>query len=315
MDGNKQAEPVGALSDHPIQPLKTDEQGVIRFKENSIVTFLANGKLNELAKMGFPREDWVQLAQLIGYSLSGWGTLSYVSDEDWERANQTHPAPAVAQEPVGHVIGKPGCMEMAWLPHKKQVNVGDLLYTEAPAVAQDDVMFEAGKAAGRQEVKDAQSEPDFWAWVRNAYREPESTDFTIHNMEVAYQAGRAAAVAQEPVVQRTLGYEQGIQDAAKMLDTKADDYAKEFGFDDMGALEFSREAQREYHSTLVELAEEVRSMEATNLELAVAQPPADVVRELYETLMAAEVILSELGMGATCEMCNATLTKAKEHGL
>lgn len=48
---------------------------------------------------------------------------------------------------------------------------------------------------------------------------------------------------------------------------------------------------------------------------AVAHPPAEVVRELYETLMAAEFILSELGMGAACEMCNATLNKAKEHGL
>lgn len=66
----------------------------------------------------------------------------------------------------------------------------------APAVAGDAVVFEAGKAAGRQEVKDAQSEPDFWSWVRKAYREPESTNFTIHNMEVAYQAGRAAQPVQ-----------------------------------------------------------------------------------------------------------------------
>lgn len=94
----------------------------------------------------------------------------------------------------------------------------------------------------------------------------------------------APAVAQEPVVQRTLGYKQGIQDAAKKLDTKADDYAKEFGFDDMGALEFSREAQREYHSTLIELAEEIRSMEATNSTPTVAQLPAEVVRELVDLL-------------------------------
>ena len=35
---------------------------------------------------------------------------------------------------------------------------------------------------------------DFAAWIRQAYREPESTSFTIHNMEVAYQAGRASHV-------------------------------------------------------------------------------------------------------------------------
>jgi len=33
---------------------------------------------------------------------------------------------------------------------------------------------------------------DFWTWIRRAYREPESTQYTVHNMEVAYQAGRAA---------------------------------------------------------------------------------------------------------------------------
>lgn len=129
----------------------------------------------------------------------------------------------------------------------------------------------------------------------------------------------APAVAQEPVVQRTLGYEQGIQDAAKMLDTKANDYAKEFGFDDMGALEFSRETQRDYHSTLIELAEEVRSMEATNLELVVAQPPAEVVRELVEQLQRmVDFVTTGLEVKEDhpyVEMACATLTKAKEHGL
>lgn len=76
---------------------------------------------------------------------------------------------------------------------------GTELYTyPAVAVAHDTLMFEAGKAAGRQEVKDEQSTSDFWAWVRKAYREIESTDFTIHNMEVAYQAGRASAPAVAP---------------------------------------------------------------------------------------------------------------------
>lgn len=157
----------------------------------------------------------------------------------------------------------------------------------------------------------------------------------------------APAVAQEPVVRRTLGYEQGIQDAAKMLDTKADDYAKEFGFDDMGALEFSRETQREYHSTLIELAEEIRSMETTNPAPAVCQtcngngriggpsyyapdeggvlcpdcnhPPAEVVRELVEAL---EALALENGRNTgwedfpnEMERANRALKSAKEHGL
>ena len=98
-------EPVVRLADHPIQQLKTDKDGVLRFKENSIVRFLTEGRLNELAAMEFPREDWVQLAQLIGYSLSGWGTLSYVNDEDWERANQTPPAPVRLSSSQLLVIG------------------------------------------------------------------------------------------------------------------------------------------------------------------------------------------------------------------
>ena len=67
--------------------------------------------------------------------------------------------------------------------------------SEAQPVAEDGVIFLSGKAAGRQEVKDEQQSPDFWTWIRQAYREPESTKFTIYNMEVAYQAGRETAAS------------------------------------------------------------------------------------------------------------------------
>lgn len=33
--------------------------------------------LNQLALMPFNRDDWNQFAQLIGYSVSGFGDLSY----------------------------------------------------------------------------------------------------------------------------------------------------------------------------------------------------------------------------------------------
>lgn len=79
---------------HPIQPLYLDRHKVIRFHENKIVSFLARDRLNELAAMNcFSREDWQQLAQLIGYSLSGYGELSYVTDKAYERAAQTYPQP------------------------------------------------------------------------------------------------------------------------------------------------------------------------------------------------------------------------------
>lgn len=74
---------------HPVQPVEDDGCDVVRFKENKIVRHLLdNGgiDLNQIARLDFPREDHVQFAQLIGYSVSGFGELSYVSDEDYERA-------------------------------------------------------------------------------------------------------------------------------------------------------------------------------------------------------------------------------------
>ena len=71
---------------NPIQPLEKDSHGVLRFKENKIVRYLLdNGgiTLNDLATMDFSQDDSEQFAQLIGYSLSGFGELSYVSDETY----------------------------------------------------------------------------------------------------------------------------------------------------------------------------------------------------------------------------------------
>lgn len=73
---------------HPIQPLALDASGVLRFKENKIVDDLLSYSrergfgLNEIAVRDYTREDRQQLAQLIGYSLSGYGELtSYVDDD------------------------------------------------------------------------------------------------------------------------------------------------------------------------------------------------------------------------------------------
>ena len=73
----------------PIQPLYKDEDGVIRFQTNKIVrALLDTGKLNlnDIACLNFSQEDREQFAQLIGYSLSGFGELSYVSDETYGAA-------------------------------------------------------------------------------------------------------------------------------------------------------------------------------------------------------------------------------------
>ena len=51
---------------------------------------------------------------------------------------------------------------------------------------------------------------------------------------------------------------------AKLIDKKADDFAQGHGHDDMGGLSFGRgqqaDAKMDHHSTLVELAEEIRSI-------------------------------------------------------
>ena len=82
---------------HPMQPIGWDGD-VIRFKRNAIVRALldqctAHGSLdlNRISMMvatgAFSVEDQIQLVQLIGYSVSGFGELSYVPDDLVETAD------------------------------------------------------------------------------------------------------------------------------------------------------------------------------------------------------------------------------------
>jgi len=74
---------------HPIQPLERDDQGVMRFKPNKIVQHLLDHggiDLNQIASMDFTVDDREQFAQLIGYSLSGFSELHYVSEETYAAA-------------------------------------------------------------------------------------------------------------------------------------------------------------------------------------------------------------------------------------
>ena len=100
---------------HPMQAVQWDGRGVIRFRANPIVRYLldaASAKgidLNHLAHVseanGWTNEDWEHFAQLHGYSVDGWGTLSYVTDRAWAIAQERvealkarHPKdPALAQ--------------------------------------------------------------------------------------------------------------------------------------------------------------------------------------------------------------------------
>ena len=72
------------------QPLVLDDDGVIRFRENRIMRLLLDGgpfSLEQIALMAFTDQERQQLAQLIGYSVSGYGDLSYADDEATTRAD------------------------------------------------------------------------------------------------------------------------------------------------------------------------------------------------------------------------------------
>ena len=79
----------------PLQPIYIDEHGIVRFRPNKIVAFLMHWArsrgmdLNKLCDMGtlFDARDWEQFSQLTGYSVSGWGDLSYVSRDSISRAD------------------------------------------------------------------------------------------------------------------------------------------------------------------------------------------------------------------------------------
>lgn len=77
-------------SKHPIQPLVETASRIVRFKRNAIVCLLLDdGKfdMNDLAVRKFSAEDREQFAQLIGYSLSGFGELSYVTNKTYRAAS------------------------------------------------------------------------------------------------------------------------------------------------------------------------------------------------------------------------------------
>lgn len=70
----------------PIQPIKDG-----RFVPNRIVDKLLETSpmdLNSIAMLDFSIQERIQFAQLIGYSLGGFGELSYVDDDSYEAADK-----------------------------------------------------------------------------------------------------------------------------------------------------------------------------------------------------------------------------------
>ena len=86
-----------AGEEEPMQPVGVDAHGVHRFLDNRIVrellvrSGLTGYGLNEIAvdahRGKYNDVEQRQLAQLIGYSVSGYGDLSYVDNESCMRAD------------------------------------------------------------------------------------------------------------------------------------------------------------------------------------------------------------------------------------
>ena len=77
----------------PIQPIQLDTHGTARFAKNRIVDDLlkfatARGfGLNQIALGDYADNEHMQLAQLIGYSVGGYGDLSYASEESVQKTD------------------------------------------------------------------------------------------------------------------------------------------------------------------------------------------------------------------------------------
>lgn len=152
---NAHTKDLRAALPHPMQPIAPDQHGRLRFKENRLVSYLACERLNELAAVEACDEDRQQLAQLIGYSLDGWGTLSYVSDEAYAKAKAlsatpqaSEPAPSAPEQPSAGVeawgVVRDGGVystkfnvrkaSFTWAPGVTLLPEGTLIYTAPPSV-------------------------------------------------------------------------------------------------------------------------------------------------------------------------------------
>lgn len=78
----------------PMQPVVVAADGVIRFKKNQIISDMLelcqkHGlDLNEIAMRDYDKDDRSQLMQLIGYSVSGYGTLGCARAKHLMRADE-----------------------------------------------------------------------------------------------------------------------------------------------------------------------------------------------------------------------------------
>lgn len=84
---------------HPIQKIYTSDTKVVRFQPNEIVRHILDKQdinLNDISSLDFNNEDRSQFAQLIGYSVSGWSELPYVSADECKIVDQKQQALSIS---------------------------------------------------------------------------------------------------------------------------------------------------------------------------------------------------------------------------
>lgn len=94
------------MTKFPDQPMVLVDR-VVRFAPNNIVRFLLDHggvDLNKLSMIGylFTQPEWEQFYQLIGYSVSGFGSLDMVSEETRDRCD------AAAEQLCENAPAQPG---------------------------------------------------------------------------------------------------------------------------------------------------------------------------------------------------------------
>lgn len=82
----------------PMQPVHITEGGIARFVQNRIVVdaldvaILQGFDMNQIAiraaQGDYSKDEQMQFAQLIGYSVDGYGSLSYTTDLSYEEAQE-----------------------------------------------------------------------------------------------------------------------------------------------------------------------------------------------------------------------------------
>lgn len=67
-----------------MRPIIKDSRGVVRFKANAIVNWIVSSgrlNLNDIFLDGYSIEDIEEFWQLMGYSVSGYGELSFIREK------------------------------------------------------------------------------------------------------------------------------------------------------------------------------------------------------------------------------------------